>query len=215
MCFSAGASFVGSVAISAVGVATTREVSKKTQRLFAGIPLLFGFQQFAEGLLWVALGSGGQDLLQNIATYAFLIMALIIWPTMIPLSMWFMEKDRKRKKIIKGLVFSGSAVSLFYIYGLIFYEVTPRVSNMHIQYLDTFPSPFVDIALVLYLASTIVPLFVSSVKRMWLFGAMIAVAYIVTAVFFQGYLTSVWCFFAAALSMMIYWILRGTRTTTA
>jgi hypothetical protein len=51
MCFSAGASFAGAVVISAVGVATVRKAKKPTQRLFAGIPLLFGFQQFAEGTL--------------------------------------------------------------------------------------------------------------------------------------------------------------------
>jgi len=47
MCFSAGASFIGGVVISAVGVATARKVRKPTQRLFMGIPFLFGFQQFA------------------------------------------------------------------------------------------------------------------------------------------------------------------------
>ena len=95
MCFSAGASFAGGVIISAVGVATGRKVRKPTQRLFAGIPLLFGFQQFAEGVLWVTLRSGGHDWLQNAATYIFLITALVIWPVMIPSSMWFMEEVKK------------------------------------------------------------------------------------------------------------------------
>ena len=99
MCFSAGASFAGGAVISAVGVITQRKVKKPEQRLFAVIPLLFGLQQFAEGVLWVTLRSGGGDLLQSAAMYIFLITALVIWPVMIPLSLWFMEEVKKRKKI--------------------------------------------------------------------------------------------------------------------
>ena len=211
MCFSAAASFAGGAVVSAVGIATTRKARKPSQRLFAGIPLLFGLQQFAEGVLWITLKSGGHDLFQNAATYIFLITALVIWPVMIPLSMWFMEEVKKRKKILACLTAAGGIVSLFYIISLITYDVTPRINGFHIQYIDNFPGTFVNIAYVFYLASTIVPLFVSSVRRMWLFGALIIASYFVTIVFFAQYLTSVWCFFAALISVVIYWILNESQ----
>lgn len=213
MCFSAGASFAGGVVISVVGVATVRKVRKPTQRLFAGIPLLFGFQQFAEGVLWVTLRSGGHDWLQNAATYIFLITALVIWPVMIPLSMWFMEEVKKRKKILAGLIMTGGILSLFYAFCLISYDVTPQINGFHIQYVDEFPWTLVNIALLFYLASTVAPLFVSSVRRMWLVGILITVACLVTRIFFAQYLTSVWCFFAALISVVIYWILSESQTT--
>jgi hypothetical protein len=50
-------------------------------------------------------------------------MALVIWPVMIPLSMWFMEKIDKRKKILTGLIVTGGIVSLFYAFSLISYDV--------------------------------------------------------------------------------------------
>jgi uncharacterized membrane protein len=34
---------------------------------------------------------------------------------------------------------------------------------------------------------------------------------LVTAIFFTQYLTSVWCFFAALISGVIYWILNDSR----
>jgi hypothetical protein len=213
MCFSAGASFAGGVIISAVGVATVRTVRKPTQRLFAGIPLLFGFQQFAEGVLWVTLRSGGHDWLQNAATYIFLITALVIWPVMIPLSMWFMEEVKKRKKILASLIVIGGIVSLFYAFCLISYDVTPQINGFHIQYVDEFPWTLVNIAFLFYLASTVAPLFVSSVRRMWLVGILITVSCLVTRIFFAQYLTSVWCFFAALISVVIYWILSESQTT--
>lgn len=213
MCFSAAASFAGGAVISAVGVATQKKVQKPSQRLFALIPLLFGFQQFTEGILWITLRSGENNWLQNTTTYIFLITALVIWPVMVPTSMWFMEEGEKRKKILTGLIVTGGILSLFYAYCLIAYDVTPQINNFHIQYVDDFPKTFVDIAFVFYPVSTIVPLFVSSFSRMWVFGILIAVSYIITGILFAQYLTSVWCFFAAIISVVIYWILSKSHTT--
>ena len=213
MCFSAGASFAGGIIISAVGVASVRKVRKPTQRLFAVIPLFFGFQQFAEGVLWVTLRSGGHEWLQNAATHIFLITAMVIWPVMIPLSMWFMEEAKKRKKILAGLIAIGGILSLFYAFCFISYNVTPQISGFHIRYVDDFPKTLVTIASFFYPVSTVAPLFVSSVRRMWLFGIVITVSYLVTGIFFAQYLTSVWCFFAALISVVIYGMLRESQTT--
>ena len=213
MCFSAEASFVGAVVISAVGVVTQSKVKQPTQRLFSVIPLLFGLQQFAEGTLWVTLRSGGYDILQNASTYVFLITALVFWPVMIPLSMCFMEEKISRKKILTGLAVTGGILSLFYAFCLISYDVIPQIHNFHIQYIDGFPKPLVTIASLFYPIVTIAPLFISSVRRMWLAGILIAISYIVTGIYFAQYLTSVWCFFAALISIVIYWILRGSQTT--
>lgn len=51
MFFSSEASFESGVIISVVGVATVKKTHKLSQILFASIPLFFGLQQIAEGLL--------------------------------------------------------------------------------------------------------------------------------------------------------------------
>ncbi len=211
MCFSAGASFAGGVIISTVGIASLKKAGRPSRRLLASIPLLFGLQQFAEGVLWITLRSDGNAWFQAVATYVFLGIALVIWPVMIPLSVWFMEGVNRRKHILTGFIILGSLLSLFYAFCLIAYDVIPQISNFHIQYIDDFPRTLVSIALVFYLTSTIIPLFISSVKRMWLFGVLITISYLVTAVFFGQYLTSVWCFFAALISVVIYWVLSRSR----
>ena len=214
MCFSVEASFAGGILLSAIGTATLTKVKKPQQKLFAGIPILFAAQQFAEGVLWMTLKSGEYEQLQNITTYIFLTTALVIWPIMVPLSVWFMEESKGRKKILAGLIITGGILSLFYASCLISYDVSPQIQNFHIQYIDKFPVIPVNIALVLYLVSTITPLFISSVKRMWLFGLLITISYTISSIFFAQYLTSVWCFFAALISIVIYWVLisPGTRT---
>ncbi len=214
MCFSAEASFAGGIIISAIGAATLGKVKKPSQKVFAAIPLLFGFQQFAEGVLWITLKSGEYEQLQDITTFTFLITALVIWPVMIPLSVWFMEESKVRKKALGGLIIIGGILSLFYTSCLISYDVRPQIQSFHIQYIDKFPVIPVRIALVFYLLSTITPLFISSIKRMWLFGLLITVSYAISSIFFAQYLTSVWCFFAALISIVIYWVVIGPRTRT-
>jgi len=212
MCFSAEASFTSGVVISAIGIATLSKVRKPEQKLFAVIPLLFAFQQFAEGVLWVTLRSGGYERLQDVATHIFLVTALIIWPVMVPLSVWFMEGVKTRKKILVGLMLAGGIVSIFYTFCLFHYNVTPQISGFHLVYLNDFPGMPLGIGLFFYAAATIAPLFVSSVRRMWLFGILIATSFVVTGIFYAEYLTSVWCFFAALISVSIYLVLIESRS---
>ena len=83
MCFSAGASFVSGIFISAIGVASVKKVYKPSQRVFAIIPLLFGIQQLAEGCLWLTnvlaghnngiVMSGGGSFLQTIPYFGMVL----------------------------------------------------------------------------------------------------------------------------------------------
>jgi hypothetical protein len=49
------------------------------------------------------------------------------------------------------------------------------------------------------------------VKRVSLFGYLIIVSFIITGVFYKEYLTSVWCFFAALVSSVIYLVVRESN----
>lgn len=209
MCFSATASFTGGAVITAIGIATLTRVKKPSHVPFALIPLIFGIQQCAEGVLWLTLKAGTPNNLQNAGLYIFLITALVIWPTMIPFSIRLLETGVQRRKILAVLTALGGIVSLFYAWCLIFYNVYPEIQSFHISYNTDFPGGLVMAAFVVYLAVTILPLFVSSVKRMWIFGILIAVSCLVTGIFFEQYLTSVWCFFAALISMAIFLIVNG------
>lgn len=212
MCFSAQASFTSGAVISAIGVVTITQVRKPEQRLFAAIPLLFAFQQFAEGVLWLTLRSGTHAALQNVATHIYLITALILWPIIVPLSIWLMEQVKTRRKILVGLMVAGGIVSLFYVVCLLSLNVYPEIQSFHIVYINNFPGTPAGIGLFFYAAATIAPLFVSSVRRMWGFGVLIAASFVVTAIFYAEYLTSVWCFFAALISISIFWVLMEARS---
>jgi hypothetical protein len=211
MCFSPEASFAGGLIISSIGIATITKVHNPSQMLFASIPLFFGIQQFIEGALWLTIPNPDSINIQRICTYLFLVMADVLWPVMIPLSVLFMEKNIKRKQILWVLLFMGLSLSLYYTFCLLIYNITPEISGYHIHYKTGFPESLAMIAFIVYLIATITPLFVSSIKKTHLLGVLMFLSCLVTAIFFTQYLTSVWCFFAALISGVIFWILRDSK----
>ncbi|NOU46911.1 MAG: hypothetical protein HOO86_07610 [Bacteroidales bacterium] len=211
MCFSTEASFVGGAIISVIGVATVKKIHKPSQLVFASIPLFFGLQQITEGFLWLSLPNPEYIHFQKFATYLFLIMAEVLWPLMIPVSVLLMEKNTKRKIVLWMLLGIGITLSMYYAACLLFYTVRPEITGYHILYNTDFPKPLVIFSFTFYLIATITPLFVSSIKRTHLLGVLMFFSCLITAIFFTQYLTSVWCFFAALISGVIYWILRDSK----
>jgi hypothetical protein len=213
MCFSAGASFTSGVVISTIGVLAVKQVYKPSQIAFAIIPLLFGFQQLAEGCLWLTLPGTDFILVRKISTYVFLLMAQIIWSWLIPLSVLLMEEEPGRRKILRVMVAIGVALSMYYSYFLLFFKVTSQILDCHILYTTESPESLALPTFILYLAITIAPFFVSSIKRMYLLGIIMALSCLMSAIFYKLYLTSVWCFFAAIISIFIFLILRESKKT--
>ncbi len=211
MCFSATASFAGGVIITAIGVAVVTKVHKPSQLLFASIPLFFGLQQFTEGVLWLTIPNPEYAAIQKIATYIFLVMADVLWPALIPLAILMMENNDRKRKIIRILFITGLSVSVYYTCCLLFLNVTPQIMGYHIMYNSDFPKLIAIPVFILYLIATLTPLFVSSIERTHMMGILMFFSCLVTAIFFTQYLTSVWCFFAALISGVIFWILSDAQ----
>ena len=154
MCFSAAASFTSSAIISSVGVAGEKRPIRPSQRVFASIPLVFGFQQLIEGILWVTLRSGKYPQLQDVSAHVYLIVALMAWPVIVPVAMYLMEDVASKKRIISIFLVMGMIVSLYSAYCLLFYQVTPQIQGFHIVYITNFPNVGGDASFLMYLAST-------------------------------------------------------------
>jgi hypothetical protein len=211
MCFSAGASFASGAVISAIGIFTAKEITKPAQRAFASIPILFGLQQLAEGFLWLTFTGTDSLLVRKISTYIFLLTAQVIWSWLIPLSVLLIEEKPGRKKILRVMVGIGLALSVYYAFYLLFYKVNAQVLDCHILYITESPDSLALPTFILYLAVTIAPFFVSGIRNMYILGLIMALSCLVAAVFYKVYLTSVWCFFAAIISIFIYLIIRKSR----
>ncbi len=212
MCFSAGASFAGGVVLTAIGVMTVRINNDPSRRMFAAIPLIFGVQQISEGFVWVALQSSGNDLMLSLASYLFLFTAVVVWPFYLPLSVMLMEKGKSLRRVLIPFLVVGILVSLYYGVRILVNDVEPRISSHHIKYSGNFPPQWAQIAFAAYATATLIPLFISSVRKMWLLGLLMATSCLITGIFFKEYLTSVWCFFAALISVVIWLIVRNEKS---
>lgn len=209
MCFSAGASFTAGAMLTFVAVETYRKVHKPAQMALASIPVFFAVQQFAEGVVWLTIGQAGHEGLRAFSSYVFLIMAQAVWPVLVPLSALLLEENKARKKIMYWLFGTGAAVAAYYAYGLAVNAVSAKIIGLHIVYRDTGRGPDLlgVIVVLFYLIAVLTPLFASSIKRVYLIGIIMSVSFIVSALFYLRALTSVWCFFAAMISFVVFYII--------
>lgn len=211
MCFSAGASFTAGVLLTFTGVETIKKVHKPSQLVLGVIPLFFALQQFTEGILWLTISKTGFFGVQTVSTYMFVIMAQILWPVVIPVCMLLIEKSKIRKNILYGMTGLGAAIALYNTYLLVTRGIHAEISSKHLVYQSGHDDNFGWLALSLYLVVTVLPLFVSGVKKMYVLGIVMALSFVVSAVFYMQCLTSVWCFFAAVISFVIFYILRESH----
>ncbi|MBI3259008.1 MAG: hypothetical protein HYZ54_06000 [Ignavibacteriae bacterium] len=203
MCFSATASFGAGVVLSAISYATTKKAQSPSQFVFASIPLIFCIQQISEGFLWLALTDTAFLPLKYSTMYVFLIFAQIVWPTWIPLSIFILEKNSKRKKILKLFVGIGALVSLYLGYCMVTNTVDAKIIGYHVSYEQDYPLAFQFTSGLLYIVATILPSLFSSIKKMKILGAAIFISYFMTRMFYEDYIISVWCFFATVISLVV------------
>lgn len=204
MCFSATASFAAGTLLGAAGVASLKEAKEPSQRLFASIPLWFSIQQFIEGFVWLALSAENPPEWKQGMIAGFLLFALVIWPVWVSLAMISIEKDKTRKYILYFCLLGGLTFASFAGFYMTQYPMNAAISNYHILYDLQFPFKKHFMVPILYIIATVLPLMVSSVKRIPVLGGVIFLSYLLAQLFFKNYVISVWCFFAAIISAVIY-----------
>lgn len=201
MCFSAEASFVVGTALSVAGVAIIKKTQTKTDLPFALIPLLFGIQQIAEGAVWLSF-QYGVPFLNHIATSVFLGFAYIFWPIYVPFSIGLLESDADRKKILYVIQCIGIIVGLYLLYFMLSNTIVSQIVNKSIIY--TMPSRYGVLLVGMYLIATCVSCLFSSHRIINIFGVSIGISFAATYYFYTASYVSVWCFFSAVLSVVVY-----------
>jgi hypothetical protein len=214
LCFSTAASFGASAILSVAGVAAVTQAQTKAQRLFAAIPFIFSIQQFFEGLLWLSIKNPDFVTDRSVPAYFFLFFALVLWPVYIPFTIWSLEKDKGRKKILSILLGIGTAISACLGSILLLYPVHVMTANHHIHFsfdLPLFAKNITWLSSLLYFIPTMIAPFISGSKKMKWLGIVFIASYIFSLIFFSGFLVSVWCYFAALLSIVVLWIVWELR----
>ena len=215
MCFSETASFTAATVLTVQGLASLRLVQKyRPYLLIACIPLFFAIQQFSEGMIWHYFNQGypiqGYAI---VAAYVFLIFAYICWPVVIPLSLWIAETDISRKRLLALFIVGGSAWSIYLLSLTPWLTLNVTNSGRGLLYEANYFSDQASILLKwIYLGLVIIPIFISSLRFVWVFGLVTFLSALITYYFYETTFTSVWCFFGAILSLILYKILKVNLT---
>ncbi len=209
MCFSASADFVGSAVLGGIGVATLWEVKNRRELLLAAAPCLFAIHEFIEGFVWLGLDGTLSPQVAHNAGAAFVLYAQGILPFLLPLSVFLIEPTRHRRRRMLGFVILGGLLALYLLWGLIAYPLQISDLSHSVMYVNVITNT--TLVAILYVIATCGSLFFSGFPDLVMLGWFNLVGLLIVMLVKRYAFTSVWCAYAAAVSVVIYFFFRHTR----
>jgi len=213
MCFSATASFTTAAILIPSGIYCLKEANQldKQYWAFAMFPFMFGLQQLLEGGVWLALMNDNANSAHAFAL-GFLLFSHVFWLGWVPYSSYLTESSVSLKKGFKLLSFIGVFFGLMIFVPLLFNPewLTASMVNDSIYYKLTLISDVYvqqPILTAFYATIILVPLLLSSDRYHNILGFMILTSGILTWIFYSWVFVSVWCYFAAVISLYIFYII--------
>ncbi len=212
MCFSANASFTASAALVPTGGWCILSVLRQRKLRYlplAFVPLIFALQQFLEGMVWKGIGAGDAEMTRRFSQL-FLFFALSFWPFWMPFVALNIEKRLWKQAVMCFLMVLGVIMG-DYLYGQIINEperwlkIEVVCRSIRYTYFGGVAFQFLPtvVSRSLYVVVGGLPLFLCSEAIVRRFGALMVFSAFMTGLFYSYAFTSVWCLFAALLSLYL------------
>lgn len=201
MCFSAEADLLSGVVLSGVGVDALRHLPHRRFLPLALLPLLFGMHQLIEAFAWWGLEGRVSPEVGRAAVWAYLAIAFLVLPPLVPTAMLSAEGDPRRRRRLMPLVLLGLAVAAALVPGLIGERAGAEMACRYIAY-DA-GVPYAGFLLPFYVAATCGPMLLSGRRSFVVFGVANLAAVGMLSWLLAGGVISLWCAWAAAASVII------------
>ena len=212
MCFSATASFTATAVLVPAGALTAHRAYTTDRRYVAigVLPLLFGLQQFSEGMVWMG---GARQAPALIATFSlgYMFFAWFLWPVWVPFATFFTEPARRKPLYLLFAIGGGTLGGLQYVpYFAHDGWLVTTFLNRAIAYGGT---ELLDLVIgrnstyAIYLGIIIAPLLVASDRRLRVFGVLVSLVFVTTYLFFRYAYISVFCFGGALMSLYLVYVI--------
>lgn len=163
--------------------------------LLAVLPLVLGVHLLIETLVWWQLRGDVSHDIGRVATWLYLLIAMVIVPVLVPLAVMMLEPTRLRRLTILPFVLLGIAVAIVLFVTMLHGPVTVRLGSYHLGYSIGLHSGFLVVGL--YVLATCGSLLLSGYRDIVIFGLANTAAVIVLARLTADGFTSLWCFYAA------------------
>ncbi len=201
MCFSAEADFVSGAVIGAIGIATLTQVERPREVPLAILPLAFALHQIAEGFVWRDLDSGVARS-TGVPVYLYLAFAWVVLPVLAPLAIMILEPPGRRRQLIGVFVVLGAIAGVYLAAAILRGDVSAHAVEHTVQYGGA--GRFATVATVLYIVATCGAPLLSGFRAIVWFGVANVVAVAAFATIQAEGLTSLWCTWAAVVSVLIF-----------
>ncbi len=194
--------FTFSIVVGIVGIMTLRRVSTPNELVFASLPLLFALHEFTQGFVWLGVYGLIEARALEIAESIYIFYAYGLLPFIIPLAIWLIEPKGRRRDLIALLMMMGALLSVYTMWGFSVKHATVSIKDGFLYYLNPM-TDYVWVA-VLYILTTGGSLILSRNITIQLFGWLNILGINLIYWFQPDALTSIWCLYAAIVSMVLY-----------
>lgn len=208
MCFGPVASFTSGAILTAAGTVTLKTASSRSKKalLLAAFPLIFGIQQIIEGIVWMGVNNGPLVNWRKPAAAAFLFFAYLVWPIASPIAIYLLETKKRNKLILSAAILMGIGSAVYLLWFVSTYDFKVEVIKHSIQYHVQKFTPLIG---ALYLGSTYGAYLCSSHRGIRILGVLNIIFAAFARAYYRKTFDSVWCFYAALLSIGIFFFLRS------
>ena len=202
MCFSPQADIAGGLVITAIGVDAVRHIRQRREFIaLAWLPLLLGAHQFIEAFVWLWLQGHVPRVVGQAALWAYLLIAFVVLPVLVPLAVIALEPTRRRKWMMAPFAVTGTLIAIALLVAMARGPVGVKLAPYHLSYGLRIPDGFLIVAL--YVAAVCGPLLLSGYRNVAIFGMVNLIAVIIIARLTISGFASVWCGWAAISSAAI------------
>jgi hypothetical protein len=202
MCFSATGSFAAAALNASAGAATIWNTKSASEAPLACFPLVFAAQQAIEGTLWLVLPQHAASGLCTVAAGTFATIALTIWPVLAPLAPLAIEPRTWQRIAMAALLVAGFIFAAVVASQMVSAPYTAAIVQHSIVYDNGFVFP--QLMSALYVLIVCGPLLLSSQVSLRGLGILVLTGLVVSYFAFYYAFVSVWCFFAAIASGLIF-----------
>ena len=200
MCFAPEADVATAVVVGALGIDAWRHVGDRRERPLAALPLVLAAHQLIQAFVWWGLRGEMPNAVWQTASWVYLAVAFGLLPVFIPFAVAALEPGPRPRRMTVLLAL-GAVVAAVLMYGVVRGPVDATIEGHHIAYaVDLWHGGLVT---ALYVVATCGSLLVSHHRYVRRFGAWNLAAVVVLAWLDRDALISLWCAWAAVVSVAI------------
>jgi hypothetical protein len=210
MCFSPGADAVVGGVVVAIGVDALRHVREPKQIVLASLPVLFGLHQLDEALVWLGLQGRISESVGRVGIWIYMVFALAALHMLVPIAVFAIERSPARRRVIAACMALGTGVGVALGVSLFRGSVNAVIEGRHISYNVSALNDGGELT-ALYVVAACGALVLCSYRDIAAVGVLNLIAVPVLMWLTVSGFISLWCFWAAIVSVLIDIHLRRRR----